>query len=373
MPGKFRRFGKRFFLILNVLAVLFFLAACLTPYVHPGKYWFIAVLGLGFPFLLFLVLGFIFFWLIAKPRFALLSAAALLIGWKSISVLFAFHTPGSFRLAKKDTATLRIATWNVARFIELKKNNNAGSQTRLKMMELIKQQDADILCLQEFQTSLNPEYYNNIEYIRNELNYPYHYFSYDEDGHSHFYSSVIFSRHPIIDTGVVHYSRPSLPEALLYADIRHHNDTIRVYTTHLQSLQLKKSDYEKIDEIKKAEDSLISNSKTIFAKLKRGYTNRQRQTDLFRQLLDDCPYPKMVCGDFNDIPNSYTYFTIRGDMQDAFLKKGFGIGRTFSSLSPTLRIDYLLADKAFNILQFNRLVKNYSDHYMLVADVKLRK
>jgi endonuclease/exonuclease/phosphatase family metal-dependent hydrolase len=59
-------------------------------------------------------------------------------------------------------------------------------------------------------------------------------------------------------------------------------------------------------------------------------------------------------------------------MQDAFLKKGFGIGRTFSALSPTLRIDYIFADKHFKILQFNRLVKKLSDHYMLLADVELK-
>ena len=44
-------------------------------------------------------------------------------------------------------------------------------------------------------------------------------------------------------------------------------------------------------------------------------------------------------------------------MQDAFLKKGFGIGRTFSALSPTLRIDYIFTDKHFKIKQFNRIIK----------------
>ena len=60
-------------------------------------------------------------------------------------------------------------------------------------------------------------------------------------------------------------------------------------------------------------------------------------------------------------------------MQDAFLKKGFGIGRTFSNLSPTLRIDYIFADKNFKVKQFTRQVKKLSDHYMLVADVELKK
>ena len=60
-------------------------------------------------------------------------------------------------------------------------------------------------------------------------------------------------------------------------------------------------------------------------------------------------------------------------MQDAFLKKGFGIGRTFAALSPTLRIDYIFADKHFTIKQFKRVVKKLSDHYMLVADVSAEK
>jgi endonuclease/exonuclease/phosphatase family metal-dependent hydrolase len=89
--------------------------------------------------------------------------------------------------------------------------------------------------------------------------------------------------------------------------------------------------------------------------------------------MDDSPYPTIFCGDLNDTPNSYTYFTIRGDMQDAFLEKGFGIGRTFSSLSPTLRIDFILTDDQFSIKQFTRVVKYLSDHFMLMADVELKQ
>ena len=59
-------------------------------------------------------------------------------------------------------------------------------------------------------------------------------------------------------------------------------------------------------------------------------------------------------------------------MQDAFIKKGFGVGRTFSSLSPTLRIDYIFADDHFRIDQFKRIAKKSSDHYMLVADIELK-
>ena len=54
MASKFRIFTKRFFILTNVLVVIFFLLACLAPYLDPQKWWFISILGLAFPFLLVL-------------------------------------------------------------------------------------------------------------------------------------------------------------------------------------------------------------------------------------------------------------------------------------------------------------------------------
>lgn len=373
MAGKLRIFTKRFFVFANIAVVILFLLACLAPYLNPRTWWFISFLALVFPFLLVFVIFFLAGWLILlKPRYALISVVALLLGIKNISVFLAFHKPAKFA-DKKEPETLRVVTWNVARFLELKRNNNNGSQNRLKMFELIKQQDADVLCLQEFHTSTNPEYYNNIEPIQKELGYPYFYFSFDEDGDKHYYSSIIFSRYPIIDSGKIRYPRPTLPDALIHADIKLGNDTIRIYTTHLQSLQFGKRDYDRISKIKSADDSLVANSRNILSKIKRGITNRSLQADVIEEVLGDSPHPVLFCADLNDVPNSYTYFTVRGSMQDAFLKKGFGIGRTFAALSPTLRIDYIFADSHFSIQQFNRNLKRYSDHYMLVADIQLKK
>jgi endonuclease/exonuclease/phosphatase family metal-dependent hydrolase len=353
------------------VVVFLFLLSCLVPFLNPQKWWWITFLGLGFPILLALVIVFMFFWLVIKPRFALISIIALVVAFKNIFVFFAFNNPGSFNY-KKDKEDIRIVSWNVARFVEMKRNNNKGSQTRIKMMDLIKQQDADILCLQEFFHSNDSSYYLNINYISENFNYPYWYYSHDIDGDQHFTGTIIFSRYPIIDSGLVRYPRPTLPEALMHVDVKINEDTIRVLSTHLQSLQFGKDEYAKIDEVKRVGDSLYDNSKTILSKLKHGAALRSMQADLVNQLIEDSPYPVLFAGDLNDVPNSYTYFTVRGDLQDAFLKKGFGIGRSFSGLSPTLRIDYIFADNNFKVQQFNRVVKNLSDHYMLVADVKLK-
>jgi endonuclease/exonuclease/phosphatase family metal-dependent hydrolase len=371
MAGKLRLITKKIFIYINVITVFFFLLACLVPYLNPQKWWFVSFLGLGFPFLLLLVILFLIGWLlILRPRYALISAIALLPGIKSISVFFAFHNSGVFNY-KKETGTLRVATWNVARFIEMRRNNNKGSQTRLKMMELIRQQGADVVCLQEFFHSLDSAWYQNLNYISDSLHYPYWFFSHDLDADVHYTGSVIFSRYPIIDSGMIRYPRPTLPDALIHADIKVNDDTIRIYTTHLQSLQFGKRDYEKIGKIESAEDSLLTNSRTILSKIKKGFSYRSIQALIIDQVLGDSPYPVLFCADLNDVPDSYTYFKVRGDMQDAFLKKGFGIGRTFSALSPTLRIDYIFADDHFKIKQFKRLVKHYSDHFMLIADIEL--
>lgn len=371
MPSRLRIITRRTLVVLNIITAVLYLLSCLAPYIKPGDSWVIAVLGLIFPVLLALLIGFIFLWLILKLRRVWFSILVLLAGYKSISVFWAFNAPSAFQYQKKPNQ-IRIASWNVARFLEWKRNNNEKSQIRLKMLDLIQKQSPDILCLEEFFHSPDSIFYNNISEIK-AMGYPYYYFSYDPDGDYQFIGSAIFSKYPMLDTGLVRYFRPSMTEALVHADIKVNDDTIRVFTTHLQSVQFRQKDYEAIDEIKNAKDSIIDNSKTVLAKLRKAIILRSSQADIARQIMDDSPYPSIFCGDLNDTPNSYTYFTIRGDMQDAFLEKGFGIGRTFSSLSPTLRIDYILTDGQFNIKQFTRVVKYLSDHFMIMADVELKK
>jgi endonuclease/exonuclease/phosphatase family metal-dependent hydrolase len=288
-------------------------------------------------------------------------------------VFFAFHIPEKFDYNKpKDV--LRVAHWNVARFVEWKRNNNKGSKTRLKMMDLLKEQNADVLCLQEFFTSTDTVYYNNLNHVMKELGYPHYYYSWDSDGYKQWVGQAIFSRLPIVDSGLVRFPKPSMAEAFMYADVVVNKDTVRIYTTHLQSVQFKKKDFETIEKIKKNEDGAVENSKGIFSKLKRGVVKRSLQAEVVKDMLARSPHPFVLTGDFNDVPNSYTYFTIKGDnMQDAFLETGLGVGKTFSYIAPTLRIDYIFTTKDFEIRQFNRVIRNYSDHYMLVADLKLKR
>jgi endonuclease/exonuclease/phosphatase family metal-dependent hydrolase len=373
MAGKYRNFTKRFFIILNVVVALAFLLACLAPYLDPKQWWMISLLGLGFAFLFVTLIAFIFFWLFFKPKMILVSLVSLLIGWKNISVFFAFNNPDKFDY-NKPSQNLRVVTWNVGRFMEWKRNNNKGSQTRLKMMDLLKEQKADILCLQEFFHSKDSIYYDNLNFVMKELGFPYYYYAWDNDGYLQWVGQIIFSKHPIIDSGMIRYPRPSIPESLIHADILFNKDTLRFFTTHLQSVRFKKQEFDQIERIKRREGDLVENSKNIFSKLKRGFIHRSSQAAIVKEVTRNSPHPFVLTGDFNDVPNSYTYFTIRGkDLKDAFLESNFGVGRTYSYIAPTLRIDYILTTPEISVNQFNRIVKDYSDHYMLVADIEVKK
>lgn len=372
-----RKFSKRLCIILNVVIAGLFLIACANAWLHPSKWWFFSLLGLGFPVLLILLFCFLVFWLMLRSKWAVLSALTLLLGLGNIRVFLGFHFATSFKKDKPDGA-LRLLTWNVHWFDEHNKKEKDHKDYRKNMIAFIKEQNADILCFQEFLELGKSFAYSNTNAII-QLNYPYYYrvIDYGQGSRGRFQAGVaIFSRFPIVDTLRMLYPDPAnlrAAESLIAVDVLVNGKRIRVYTTHLQSVLFQKNDYRNLEIIKSADDSMVTASRSIIKKLRLGYTFRGFQADLVRNKLDSCPYPEIVCGDFNDVPNSYTYFHIKGNRQDVFVKKGFGIGRSFTAISPTLRIDYILADKAFDVLQYNRSLVPWSDHYPVVADLKLAR
>jgi endonuclease/exonuclease/phosphatase family metal-dependent hydrolase len=373
-----RNFTRRLFIFSNIIAVILFLLACANAFLPPDRWWVISLLGLVFPLLLFIILFFLVFGLSfpAFRRWSLLSFAALLIGWSNIHSFLAFHIGKGFA-SEKPSHSLRILTWNVRSFDLFIGKKNGALEHRPRMMEFIGAQQADVLCLQEFYESRNPkEQAANISYIRQRLHYPYYFFSRDYTRPDGLYEGgvIVFSRYPIVDTLISHYPRPEgfhSTESLIAADIKVDNDTIRVFTTHLQSVLFRSKDFHDIEIIKNVDDSIVEASRSIVKKLRNAFRHRGDQAEEVRAELDKSPFPAVICGDFNDVPNSYTYFTIRGRWKDAFLQKGFGIGRTYVHLSPTLRIDYILADPRLPVLQCRKFSLPWSDHNPVVADLAL--
>jgi endonuclease/exonuclease/phosphatase family metal-dependent hydrolase len=368
-----RKFTIRFFIVLNILIGILFLLACCNAFLHPDKWWFISLLAFFFPLFLILLILFLIFWLFVRSRYALISAVCLLVGFQNIHAFFGFSlAPHDF--SHKDSNSIRIMTWNVRLWDEFTTKKLGASGHRQLMLDLVEKQNADILCFQEFYEPADSTK-SNIRYISSRLHFPYFLFSRDHNRNKKYESGVIlFSKYPIDATYQTHFNMDSLlkPESLISADIDINGKTIRVFTTHLQSVLFKPKDFRNVEIIRNAEDSMLHASRSLARKLRSASARRGYQADAVRREIDKSPSPSIICGDFNDVPNSYTYFHIRGKRQDAFTENCFGIGRTYTRIAPTLRIDYILPSDEFQIVQTMKLSSPFSDHHAVLADLQLQ-
>jgi endonuclease/exonuclease/phosphatase family metal-dependent hydrolase len=369
-----RKLTKRIFVLLNIGVGFLFLLACCNAFLHPDKWWFIALLAFLFPLLLLLVIALLFFWLFFRSRYALISLFCLLTGWPNIHAFLGFSMANA-DFSHKNPASIRIMTWNVRRWDEFSTKRLGASGHRLPMLELVGKQNADLLCLQEFYEPSDTTK-SNIRFITRQLQFPFYFFSRDYHNHNSKYETgvIIFSKYPITATSQVHFNKDTLKktESLIAADININGRLIRIYTTHLQSVLFKSKDFRNVEIVRNAEDSMLEASRSLAKKLKYALGLRGYQADTVRRQLDSCALPLVICADFNDVPNSYAYFHIRDNLQDAFLEKCFGIGRTYIHISPTLRIDYILPSKDFKILQTMNLPSPFSDHHAILTDLQLQ-
>ncbi len=368
---------KKVLIFLNICFVILYLFVCLVPFVNTGVNWLIAVPGIIFPLLLFVLIAFIILWIILKSRFVWVSVITVILGFQQIAAVFSFHLPSGF-YTKKEPNTFRMMQWNVMGFDQANEKyniENGGHSLRPFMMDVISEQNADILCFEEFfeanDTAISK---SNITAIT-KMGFPYHYFVPVENEHSEDASGIIiFSKYPMIDTARFDLNSNKKGEHLIYADIKVKDKIFRIFVTHLIPIKFAQWDEQRsIREQVYGEQSLDS-YKSIFEKLVTGYAFRYYQSLLVGKKIAESPYPAVVCGDFNDIPNSSTYFNVKGNLQDPFLKKGFWTGRTtrksFGIISPTLRIDYILASRIFKVNQFQIIHVPYSDHYPVKTDLQ---
>ncbi len=370
----FRRLTKKFFIVSNIILAVLFLLGCYGGWADPKTWWPLGFLTLAAFYLLLLLTGFILFWLFVKPRWSLISVVAILLAYKPVTNIIPVRFSSLFD-KQKQTAALRIMSWNVEHLDILEHKNHP--EKKQQMLQLINDYQPDIACYQEMVGSdKNVKAINYIpDMIQGEGFTDYHYSfnpKLDFDGNHHF-GIIIFSKYPIINKQTISFYPNDYNSIFQYADIVKGEDTVRVFNIHLQSLKFSATNLEYIEKPDITADEDLKKSKSLISKLKTGFLKRKKQAERIREELDKSPYPVIVCGDFNDVPNSYSYNTIGKGLKNAFIEKGKGIGRTFSGISPTLRIDNIFAADRFTVKQFLRIPKKLSDHFPIFADVQLEK
>lgn len=253
--------------------------------------------------------------------------------------------------------SIKILSFNVNHFYTYLKNKDNSDN----IIQFIADQKADIICLQETKLQkkgeLNPLQLKTRFPGINHLQLAHQ---------SSWNGPVTFSRFPIINMGEIRFERSN--NMIIYTDMLIDGDTIRVYNCHLQSYGIRPEDYSMIDSMA-LQNVKIDEVKSLGRKLREGYKMRSTQVEILKTNIEQCPYPVIVCGDFNDTPNSFTYRIIGDKLTDAFVESGKGISNTYRGKLPSYRIDYIMYSPEFQSFNYKRYRVNYSDHYPITTDL----
>jgi endonuclease/exonuclease/phosphatase family metal-dependent hydrolase len=378
-PSLFRRIIGTLLFIITLLAAVWLVCCAAASFVSPQRSKYLALFSLTAPFAVIVNVLLALVWVVfgRKKWRAFVPLLALGFSYKIVPLVFGLHP-----LAHQDLipgeGKLKVMSWNVHGMGIFDKP--AYKETSDKIIQQIKAEGADVLCLYEFYTDYNSMLKPYATRLMRECGYQEYHFKYDNTlGTKIFLGVAIFSRYPVSNVASypLHTRRDGQVDVVLnQCDVAlPSGETVRVFATHLQSFLLSDNEKDYLEEVAKSDTAIVSDrSKNFVRRFGDAYVKRSIQADSAAAIIAQSPYPVILCGDFNDLPGSYAYVRMRGKLQDPFAEKGFGLGHTYNLLSKTLRIDYILYDaKAFNAVGFRTPVTRLSDHNPVIANLELKK
>ena len=342
----------KFLLKLNFWVIFFTLIAYITPFVSPHTMSFLIYVGLAYPWLLVLNLIFIVLWSVSRYRYWWYSAVCVVMGWNYLTTIFGF----SFFQDKKPKVDLKVMTYNLG-YLPI------SSKKLIRLNEFIENQNCDIICLQEFCNSDN-----NLK-IQAERVSPLSKFPYKVHGdHS---LNAIFSKYPITNSGVLRFETQNQTNGCLYVDLQIQDKTIRCYDVHLQSNKVTGLMDELEEQGVYERQATWLKLYTLLKRIRLAAQLRAKQAELIANHIAQSQYPLIVCGDFNDIPVSYSYSVVSKNLKDAFKESGRGFAKTYAGNIPALKIDFIFTDKSIKSHNTEILKVYFSDHFPTISYLSL--
>ncbi len=333
-------FLNKLIFFFNLLAAVLLGLSWVLPYLPPHRFPSLALLSLMVPLLILVNLVFLIYWAILLKKRFWLSFVVLLISY------FHFHPFYNFSKTSdllKSEDSIKIMSYNVRLFNAYEKSVPANVE--LVMENYLNKINPDVLCIQEY-------------YLRHKVDFsefPYQYVHFKNTKMK--LGNAIFSKYPLINKGAFDFKNSS--NNTLYADVVKGKDTLRVYSTHLQSIGI-------LPEVKFLQES---NNTRLIRKISAAFKKQEAQIKAILAHKAKTRHPVVICGDFNNTPFSYSYRKLKGEMQDAFLQQGAGLGTTFLFDRFPLRIDYILVSQDLDVLQFETLQNGFSDHKAIWTSV----
>jgi endonuclease/exonuclease/phosphatase family metal-dependent hydrolase len=362
-----RKSGKSsFFKILLVIINCIFVACLLLSYaaafINPAKYWIFAFFGIAYPLFLLINLIFVLIWLLSWKKYIFISLIGISLG---LTQLFSFV---QFRFSAEKHApggALKVLTFNVHSLYG-KTNKKYNPKTPSEVLGFIAGEKPDIVCVQEFYAA-GQDYTQVLDRFAKAVNTEHYFFRnyFNFADTKKINALAIFSKLPMVGNGTIRFRDNHV--MAIYADLIDGRDTIRIFNLHLESIRFGNEDYSFYSHLTEPGTETVKigeGSLKIFGKLKKAFSLRGEQVDIICDVIEDSPYPVIICGDFNDTPSSYTYHRLIQRMNDSFRSAGEGLfGNTYAGNFPSFRIDYILFDKSFRAYNYRRYDTDLSDHY----------
>lgn len=358
-------FIGRMLLYLNYLLCLALFFCYLAGYIDPRTAWIFAFFGLAYPPVLLLTIMMAIYWLFRRSWYALLSIITIAVGYNVLLNNIGFNLPDSSPTINKNTLTLM--TYNVHNFKIYGLNNTLA--TKHDFLEVIKEQNPDIIGMQEFYTRKRGQY-NMIDSIKSIMHSKEYYYEPFDVVPDESMGMAIFSKYRIINHGWIKLTTGSGNQCL-FVDVDKNGSIFRMYSIHLQSIHFEPEDYKYLGSLSSKGNTNIPATKRVGAKLKNAFIKRSEQVFIIKNHAKTCPYPYIISGDFNDTPASFAVTQMAKGLKNAFREKGSGMGRTYNGDFPNYQIDFVMVSPQIKVIDYRIIPRKLSDHYPVKTELVL--
>lgn len=357
----------KFILTVGIFVALGLGVGMVAGKIDPQQHIYVAFFGLAYPFFLIANLLFATWWVLKRRwLIALLTVSVIFIGWKPLIATYQFS--GKKGAGKKESEHyVRLMTYNVHQFKKYGENNDVS--TKDQIIKVIKEENPDILCFQEFFTRRKGEF-DLIDSVKKQLKLKYYYYVPAIDNDFESTGLAIFSRYPIKNKGYIPFSNIKGNESI-YVDVLVDEHLFRVYNVHFQSISFQKEDYEYIGQVATKMNPEYGSTRRIASMLKSAFIARSKQVAIMKKEMQASTIPYIIAGDFNDTPASYSVTQITKSLKRTFIEQGGGFGKTYNGMFPNFQIDYIATTKDFDVINHYVTNAKLSDHFPVRSDLRL--
>lgn len=360
MKKKFRRLWA----VIMLFLVVALLMTGYAGWLNPNKWSWLAVAGYAFPIALVLTVASLVVCALMCKRLLPIPFVGLLLAYQPVTHYCPLHR--SQQTPKDAFKLLSYNTYNMGKG-HMEPDDRTEKNKRL--IQYIANSGADIVCLQEAPLGLCPDsLVSHWAYVDSICG----------KGGSQI---VIFSRYPILRKQKIHYDTKGNLTGVFW--LNKDGRELIVINNHLQTMGFSMKERRDFGNMmhgeRKEKEYIKSTSRTIVGKIFEASRIRAHQADSVAAFMRrHCSTPMIICGDFNDIPQSYTCHTISNpgkgvdgksmDINDCYRSTAFGPGYSYGHFGMRVRIDNILCTQ--QLTPYNCKVDNSissSDHYPLTC------